>query len=52
MIQVAGIPYTINGKKVELAVKNIIQNREVKNRDSLVDPEVLNYYKELSELHS
>ena len=52
VIQVAGIPYTINGKKVELAVKNIIQNTEVKNRDSLVNPEVLNYYKELSELHS
>ncbi len=51
IIPIKAIPYTINGKKVELAVKNIIQDIEVKNRDSLVNPEVLNYYKELSELH-
>ena len=51
IISIKDIPYTINGKKVELAVKIIIQDIEVKNRDSLVNPEVLNYYKELSELH-
>ena len=52
IIPIKDIPYTINGKKVELAVKNIIQDMEVKNRDSLVNPEVLEYYKELRELHS
>ena len=29
------VPYTINGKKVELAVKQVIQNIEVKNKDVL-----------------
>ena len=29
IIQVKDIPYTINGKKVEMAVKQIIQNRNV-----------------------
>ena len=52
IISIKDIPYTINGKKVELAVKNIIQEMEVKNRDSLVNPEVLDYYKELRELRS
>ena len=52
IISIKDIPYTINGKKVELAVKNIIQDMEVKNRDSLVNPEVLDYYKELKELSS
>ena len=50
VIQVKGIPYTINGKKVELAVKQIIQNETVKNRDSLANPEVLDYYENLTEV--
>ncbi|SVA89010.1 uncharacterized protein METZ01_LOCUS141864, partial [marine metagenome] len=37
IITVEDIPYTINGKKVELAVKQVIQNIEVKNKDSLVN---------------
>ena len=52
IIPIKDIPYTINGKKVELAVKNIIQDMEVKNRDSLINPEVLDYYKGLRELRS
>ena len=36
-----------NGKKVELAVKQIIQNEEVKNKDSLINPEALDYYKNI-----
>jgi len=52
IISIKEIPYTINGKKVELAVKNIIQDLEVNNRDSLVNPEVLDYYKDIRELRS
>ena len=50
IIAVADIPYTINGKKVELAVKQVIQNIEVKNKDSLVNPNSLKFYKKMMEL--
>ena len=50
VIQVKDIPYTINGKKVELAVKQIVQNETVKNKDSLANPEVLDYYENLTEI--
>jgi len=50
VIQVEDIPYTINGKKVELAVKQIIQNETVINKDSLANPEVLDYYENLNEI--
>ena len=52
IISIQDIPYTINGKKVELAVKNTIQNIEIKNLDSMVNPESLKYYKNLIELKS
>lgn len=45
-----GIPYTINGKKVEIAVKNIINGKNVSNRDALANPESLDFYKDLKEL--
>jgi acetoacetyl-CoA synthetase len=41
---VPDIPYTINGKKVEIAVKKIINGQEVKNRDALANPESLNNF--------
>jgi acetoacetyl-CoA synthetase len=33
------IPYTINGKKVEVAVKKLIHGQEVKNQDALRNAE-------------
>ena len=50
IIAVQDIPYTINMKKVELAVKKIIQGEPVFNRDALADPEVLDFYRDLPEL--
>ena len=52
IIPIDGIPYTINGKKVELAVKKILEGDEVKNIDSLENPHVLELYKNLEELQS
>ena len=52
VIQIKGIPYTINGKKVEVAVKKVIQGEAVNNRDSLTDPSVLDLYKNISELET
>jgi acetoacetyl-CoA synthetase len=49
-IEVADIPYTISGKKVELAVQNVVHGREVKNRDALANPEALDCYVDLPEL--
>jgi acetoacetyl-CoA synthetase len=40
----------MNGKKVELAVRNIIENQPVLNRDALANPEVLEYYRDIPEL--
>ena len=50
IIPVTDIPYTINMKKVELAVKNIIEGNPVKNRDALANPEALDLYRNLPEL--
>ena len=44
------VPYTINGKKVEIAVKKIIRGNEVLNRDALANPESLDLYRHLPEL--
>jgi acetoacetyl-CoA synthetase len=52
VLQVADIPRTINGKKVELAVVKTIQGEEVKNVDALANPEALEYFKDLPELKS
>jgi acetoacetyl-CoA synthetase len=50
IIPVADIPYTINMKKVELAVKKIIHGLEVRNQDALKNPESLRLYENIPEL--
>lgn len=50
IIEIGDIPYTINMKKVEIAVKKTINGEEVPNRDALVNPESLDLYKNLKEL--
>jgi acetoacetyl-CoA synthetase len=50
IIAVPGIPYTLNMKKVELAVKKIIHGQEVSNRDALSNPDILDYYAGIKEL--
>jgi acetoacetyl-CoA synthetase len=47
ILEVPDIPYTLNMKKVETAVANIVNNRPVTNRDALANPESLNFYAEL-----
>ncbi len=46
------IPYTLNMKKVELAVQKVIHGREVKNKDALKNPEALDFFANLSELNT
>jgi acetoacetyl-CoA synthetase len=50
IIEIGDIPYTINMKKVELAVKKIIHGQPVRNQDALKNPESLELYKDLPEL--
>ncbi|HMA67008.1 MAG TPA: acetoacetate--CoA ligase, partial [Desulfosalsimonadaceae bacterium] len=51
IIEVPDIPYTLNMKKVELAVKNMIEGRPVKNRDALQNPQALDYYADVEEVN-
>ncbi|QCO33909.1 acetoacetate--CoA ligase [Leptospira interrogans] len=50
ILEVADIPYTINMKKVEIAVKKTIQGEPVINKEALSNPESLEYYKNILEL--
>ena len=50
ILDVKDIPRTKNGKIVELAVKNIIEGNEVKNKEALANPEILNEFRNLNEL--
>ena len=50
IIRVNDIPRTKNGKIVELAVKNIIEGNEIKNKEALANPEILGQFKNLKEL--
>jgi len=52
IIAVPDIPYTLNMKKVESAVTNIIHGRPVLNRDALMNPECLDYYENLEGGHA
>ncbi|HEX3036660.1 MAG TPA: acetoacetate--CoA ligase [Thermodesulfobacteriota bacterium] len=52
IIGVKDIPYTINMKKVELAVRNVIHGEPVQNKDALANPESLELYKNIPELQT
>jgi acetoacetyl-CoA synthetase len=50
VIQVADIPRTKSGKIVELAVRDTVHGRPVKNKEALANPEALRLYENLAEL--
>ena len=52
ILETKDIPYTISGKKVEIAVRKIISGEDVTNRDALANPESLDFYKNLAALQS
>ena len=52
IIEIDDIPYTLNMKKVELAVRNVIHGKPVTNEDALADPGVLDLYRGIEELQS
>jgi acetoacetyl-CoA synthetase len=52
VVQVADIPRTKSGKIVEIAVREIVHGRPVKNQEALANPEVLALYRDLPALAS
>ncbi len=50
ILVVNDIPRTKNGKIVELAVKNIVEGNDIKNKEALANPNILEQYKNLKEL--
>jgi acetoacetyl-CoA synthetase len=52
IVQVSDIPRTISGKITELAVRDVIHGRPVKNVDALANPQALELFRDLAELKS
>ena len=52
IVVVADIPRTISGKITELAVRDVVHGRMVKNREALANPEALDLYKDMPEMRS
>jgi acetoacetyl-CoA synthetase len=52
VLQVADIPRTKSGKIVELAVRDTVHGRPVKNLEALANPEALEHFRSRSELSS
>jgi acetoacetyl-CoA synthetase len=52
IVAVADIPRTKSGKITELAVRDVVHGRVVKNKEALANPEALDLYKDLAELRS
>jgi acetoacetyl-CoA synthetase len=49
ILEAPDIPYTLNMKKVESAVTNIVNGRAVTNKDALINPQSLEYYEKILE---
>jgi acetoacetyl-CoA synthetase len=52
IVQVSEIPRTKSGKIVELAVRDVVHGRPVKNREALANPEALDQYANRLELQN
>ena len=52
IVEVEDIPRTRSGKITELAVRDVVHGREVKNVEALANPEALEYFRDREELRS
>jgi len=52
IVAVADIPRTKSGKITELAVRDVVHGRPVKNKEALANPEALDFFRDLPELRS
>ena len=52
ILQVTDVPRTKSGKTVELAVRDVVHRRPVKNLEALANPEALDQYRDREELRA
>jgi acetoacetyl-CoA synthetase len=50
ILAVEDIPRTINGKIVEIAVRDVMHGRKIRNTDALANPAALDYFRDRPEL--
>jgi acetoacetyl-CoA synthetase len=50
IVQIADIPRTKSGKITELAVRDVVHGRAVRNKEALANPEALDLYRDLPQL--
>ena len=50
IVQVNDIPRTKSGKITELAVRDVVHGRAIKNKEALANPDALDLYKDLPQL--
>jgi acetoacetyl-CoA synthetase len=52
IVAVPDIPRTKSGKITELAVRDLVHGRDIKNKEALANPEALDYYRAIPELQA
>jgi acetoacetyl-CoA synthetase len=52
IVQVTDVPRTKSGKIVELAVRDVVHGRDVKNQEALANPDALEQFRSRAELAS
>ena len=52
VVQVSDIPRTKSGKITELAVRDIVHGRPIKNKEALANPQALEHFRDRAELAS
>ena len=52
ILEVADIPRTKSGKIVEISVRDVVHGRNIKNKESLANPEALEFFKNRKEISS
>ena len=52
IVQVADLPRTLSGKLTELAVRDVVHGKPVKNTEALQNPDALDRFRDMTELQS
>jgi acetoacetyl-CoA synthetase len=52
IVQIGEVPRTKSGKIVELAVRDVVHGREVKNKEAIANPDALEQFRDRAELQS
>ena len=52
VLEIPSVPVTINGKKVEIAVKQVLSGKDVKASNTVSNPEMIGYFSRFRDLES